>query len=532
MASSKNISIPSRFVYQIGQDMFWVEVWMYNFLSNYPPIQIPFFFINQLVIQETLIDWNVRGYLILENDYETFERGAGSYVSSSNGTNNSTQIKAPFLFRTDGRNKISVKIYPYTETENNIGDNLDPAWWQMCFDFVIYDIQDTPGQDPTKKLKTLYFKDERHQVFSERNIEWSTSINAKIGAKDSERTMYGNDALQSLINQACIIGGDSKKTLNIGYDKDASIDKPNIPLNVFDTKQWAAAPGDPSSKIFYTSPAHHNVLNDIEYLLTNSKASDGSPVILEFGRWEGDKSWKLIPLSFYFKNSQQNQIERLLIDDGMDFTNSPPAIPRAEFTTSSAIHNFTSGIASTISNYHYVPMVPMDDQLICNSPLFNYDFSKSLYNIYFNKNKISEVLNSTAKMAQNGLFNFKQNQSNQILLNVNKTKSSGLMTRNFYTPQSFFLQDYPQLKMIKDLVFLGGGIYFQVPGLTFRTPGKFIFIDRMAAGDKNAFDDKFLGQWMLTKVTHSFTKNGYINDVMATKIDAFSKIYPDQDTSY
>ena len=106
------------------------------------------------------------------------------------------------------------------------------------------------------------------------------------------------------------------------------------------------------------------------------------------------------------------------------------------------------------------------------------------------------------------------------------------MTRNFYTPQSFFLQDYPQLKMIKDLVFLGGGIYFQVPGLTFRTPGKFIFIDRMAAGDKNAFDDKFLGQWMLTKVTHSFTKNGYINDVMATKIDAFSKIYPDQDASY
>ena len=109
-ASTSSQNSDSRFVIQIGQDHFWMEIWMYNFLSNYPPLQIPFFFVNQLVIEETLADWNVKGYLILENDYEILERGSPKYVGDSSFINDSPSYNAPYLFRTDGRNKINIKF--------------------------------------------------------------------------------------------------------------------------------------------------------------------------------------------------------------------------------------------------------------------------------------------------------------------------------------------------------------------------------------------------------------------------------------
>lgn len=529
MANINNTSnSDARFVHQIGQDFFWVEIWIYNFLAEYPPLQIPFFFINQLAIEENLSNWVTKGFLVLENDYEILERGAPAYVASSNDSSadNSNGYKAPYLFRNDGRNRLSVKIYPYKAKEGDISDDLPPPEWQMNYDFIIYDIQDISENEPGKKLRAYYFKDERHQVFSERCLEWSTSMYSPLGAKDIERTMYGNDAIKSLISAAATVGG---KHLKIGYDDGASIEAPNIPLDTFGS--WAPAPTDPESKIFYNSPGHHCVMDDLNYLLKNTKSSDNSPVLLSLNRY--DKSWELTSINSIFKNAEKNQIEHLLINDGADPTNSPPSIPRANGGNSSPIHNFISGTASTITNYHYSPMVTNDDNLICNSPLINYNFSKTTYNVFFEKNKVTNVLDSMQKIGQSGLFNMSNNSNGQIIMNINPTKQNGVMNKNCFTPQSFFLKDMPLMQMIKDMVFLSGGLYFQTLGLTVRSPGKFVFIDRLVSG-KNSFDDKFLGQWLITKVTHFFTKAQYMNDVVATKIDAYSKIFPDvkKDKSY
>jgi hypothetical protein len=527
-----NQSLDTRFVYQIGQDYFWIEVWLYNFLDNYPPIQIPFFFINQIAIEETLNDWNVKGYIVLENDYEILERGAPAYVGKSSNTGNTGAYKAPYLFRTDGRNRISIKIFPYKNQQNDVSETLPLSEWQMNFNFIIYDVQDLSLNEPGKKLRAYYFKDEKHQILQERNIEWSTSSSAPVGAKDEDRTMFGAQAIKSIISTASKING---KPLKVGYTSKGSISKPDIDLDVFNDKAWAPDPTDPGAKIFYTSPGTSCVLQDLNYLINQTKSSDNSPVLLQYARNEYDQGWKLIPLSMFFKLSQKNQVERLVINDGVDSTNFPPSIPRADTSVTSAIRNFTSGTASMILNYHYSPMVATDDNLLCNSPLFNYDFKNGKYNAYFEKNSVTNLLNSASKMVQNGLFNFSQaNQNGQIQLNINPTKASGIMTKNYFLPQQFFLKDYPLMNMLKDLVFLAGAVYFQVPGLTIRSPGKFVYIDKLGAGDKNGFDDRFLGQWMITKVTHFFTKGSYINDVVATKIDSYSKLFPDpkNDKSY
>ena len=529
MANINNaLNSDARFIHQIGQDFFWVEIWIYNFQSEYPPLQIPFFFINQLAIEENLSSWVVKGFLVLENDYEILERGAPAYVAGANdpSADNSAGYKAPYLFRNDGRNRLSVKIYPYKAKEGDIADDLPPPEWQMNYDFIIYDVQDISENEPGKKLRAYYFKDERHQVFTERCLEWSTSMHSPLGAKDIERTMYGNDAIKSLITTTATVNG---KHLKIGYDGKGSIEAPNIPLDTFGS--WAPPPTEPESKVFYNSPGHHSVIDDLNYLLKNTKSSDNTPVLLSLNRY--DKRWELISIGSIFKNAEKNQIEHLLINDGSDPTHSPPSIPRAKGGNSSPIHNFISGTASIITNYHYAPMVTNDDNLICNSPLINYDFSKTTYNVFFEKNKVTNVLNSLQKIGQSGLFNMTHNSNGQILMNINPTKQSGMMNRNYFSPQSFFLKDMPLMQMIKDMIFLSGGIYFQTLGLTIRSPGKFIFIDRLVS-NKNGFDDKFLGQWLITKVTHFFTKAQYMNDIVATKIDAYSKIFPEgkNDKSY
>lgn len=514
----------SRFVFQIGQDYFWIEIWLYNFINKFPPVQIPFFFVNQLVLEERLEKWGIGGYIVLENDYEILERGAPSYVDSSmtGGGNSSPGFSAPFLFRSDGRNRMFIKIFPYNTLGDNISEPLPQEYWEMCYDCVIYDVQDISRNEPGKKYRAYYFRDEREQMFLERNIEWSTALKAKPGAKDIDRTMYGNDALQDIISTAGTVTGDPIK---IGYDQTGSIDKPNLDIDVFDSNAWAPSPTDPSAKLFYTSPGNSCVMDDINYILSRTKSADNYPVFLQLGRTQDDKTWKLIPLSVYFKLSQKNQVEHLVISDGADSSNSPPTIPRADGSKGSSVRNFMSGTASMITNYQYAPMVATDDTLLCNSPLFNYNFKDTTYNIFFKDNKITEVLNSADKMANSGLFTFKQGNG-QIQLNINKTKQVGLATKNYFATENFFLKDLPKLNMLKDLIFLSGAIYFQVLGLTIRSPGRFVFIDRMGSGDSNGFDDRFLGQWMITKVTHFFSKNKYVNDVIATKIDSYGSIFP------
>jgi hypothetical protein len=179
-------------------------------------------------------------------------------------------------------------------------------------------------------------------------------------------------------------------------------------------------------------------------------------------------------------------------------------------------------------------MVALDDERLINAPLFNFNHSTGEYNIHFKNNTITDVLANTKKTAAQGLYNFTASpqKSEQILLNINKTKSSGIATRNVFVPQNFYPKNLTGMNMFKDLIFLGESVYFQVAGLTFRTPGKIIYIDRPSASEKNPFDDRFLGQWIITRITHFFTKTGYINDVVASKIDAFSAIYGKTDNAY
>ena len=120
-SSTAGTNIDQRFIHQIRDQLFHIEIWMYNQLEKFEPFPITFFFVEGLCIEESLMNWITKGWLVLSNDYEIIERGS---LSFKNDKTYVEQIKAPFMFRSDGRNKISIKIKPINNSNNSINDDL------------------------------------------------------------------------------------------------------------------------------------------------------------------------------------------------------------------------------------------------------------------------------------------------------------------------------------------------------------------------------------------------------------------------
>jgi hypothetical protein len=517
-------NIDPRFIVQIRDQKFYVEVWIYNQNSKFKPIGIPFKFIEQLVLEESLENWYSNGYLILANDFEVFERG--SYDS----------FPSPYFFRSDGRNKISLKIYPIID--NPKVNPLTPEYWNMNYDFVIYDIEDLPTGSSQSKLRKFYFHDERYQIFLERNIEWSTSKNdyqlCPDNSSDDVKSLNVSLAIKSIISTAASNDSNpSSPVIKIGNtDGPSKLDDPNIPLNLFDEENWDK--GFAGDKVLYTAPANSCVLDDINYVYKYAKSQDGSSLFLRFDRYT--RKWSLVSLKDTLNKAEKNQIERLIIQDNLNIANQKPYIPRAPYDQnggdSSDIKNFQSNIASRITDYRLAPMVAFDEINLTNTPIHNFNFSKGSFEVHHKSNTSKYLLDSIKTIANDSLYSFKQ-KSGQLLYQINQTKKTGLNTKNTFIPRSVFPKDSAYLRMSKDFLFLSQAIHFTVPGLTFRTPGKFVFIDKdYSNGEQNVFDDRFLGQWILTKVIHNFTKTMYTNEIIANKIDIFNKWFDEIDTKY
>jgi len=523
-----------------GQQKYTVEVWIYNQMEGFDPVLVPTYAINELVIEETLKNWSVSGSITIKNDVEFLEKGSLKFVYNQT---NLDQKKANFLFRSDARNKIAIRIKPIVDNDSDYPDE----YWQMSFDCLIYDFDDLNTGENTSKLKKLKFVDERYQIFLEKNIEWSTSLYNQgmsagsdnnnppdptntttgtyggAGSSDISRTMASSEAIKSIISTASTLDSTPDGTpIKVGSSEGPKgIASPTNSINNF-SDMWDKGSSD--SYIQYTSPAFYNVLDDIDYVFGSLKASDGSPLILTFDRYDNPKGkqFSLVPLSYFFDNAEKNQVERLILIDPTNPKNSAPYNNRAPYepNNNSNIHNFESPMASKIASYELIPMESSDAYSLNNTPIHSYDFSKGEFTIEYSGNTAKDFYNDMQNYT-NGLYGY--NNSKQLLLNINQSKQRGLMVNNNFISRSFFPKKMSGVKMMKDFLFLNQAISFNAVGLTIRAPGKVIFIDRdTSTMEKNPFDDKVLGQWLIIKNIHVFSQGEYTNNIFATKVDAYN----------
>lgn len=532
----------------IAEQPYQLEIWMSNQLSQYVPLKVHPLLIHSLNIEETLTNWWVNGWIIFNNEMEILERGNPNNLSKASqqtvianidplhallstavgAVDSIVNPQAPFLFRTDARNRISIRFYPVNPTSNNSELAYPKKQWELSFDCVIYDIEDLPSENNIQKRRKFYFRSEIYQYFVENNIEFSTSTSTQ--AKDEERVMPANLALKNLITQAAKFqpGG-----VKIGYDSKGSIESPNVKLDTFSESLWDIGP-EKDNRIFYTSPANSSILDDSTYISQHLQAAEGGPVIMEYGRSSQDKFWSLVPLAQLFKDASDNQVERVILHDVLESTT--PYQARAPEDSVSNIKNFVSGVASVIYSYRFVPMTAQDDLRIVNRPLHYYDFASGSFKVKIKNNTAQKVVDNLKSMASKGLYSHTSGRG-QILLNVNLTKSSGRTTVNEFLSTPYNCSSLPANNMLLDALYLNEALYFTAPGLTIRTPGKFLNVDRIAAtvsNPKHPFDDRFLGQWLITKVSHYINPaaGAYSNEVLATKVDSFAKLWPTVETKF
>jgi len=523
-------------IFQTSQQSYDFKIWLYNDLMEYNPVLINPFFIKDLSIEESLFDWGIKGYIVVQLNDENLERGSIYQPLTNLVSENSRSM---YAFRNDGRNKLSIYIKPLSMP----GDPVEnfPDFWEMSYDCVIYDIQDLATNNSNTKLKKFYFWDERFQIFNERSIEWSTGlVNAGSNGDssiltDEQKSIERSEAAYSIIQTAslptgCFDDSSNATPLLVGFDKAGAINKPNISLAAIDIENWDR--GGEHNKVLYTTPVNSNVIDNLEYVLSNFGDQNQMPAFLRFGRTNANKKWQLIGLSKYFDNATPNQIERFSIVDNIDVTpENKHALYLARADTqynynSSGVKNFVSGQASIIKDYQFAPMVAIDDLRFCDSHTSRFQFNN---NSFFIDNVTVEETKSTIKKAVRGLYS--QSKNGDILLDINKTKKDGISVKYMYTPLQIDAQKTSMTSLIRTGLFLNEAVSFTNIGLSMRTPGRFIFIDRPTSQPKkDVFDDRFLGQWFLVNVTHKFIQNvGYYNNITAIKIDSFNKIYSGTD---
>jgi len=534
----KSDSIKNGSYYQGPNNQFYyIEIILYNNIEGQNPLYVPFFLVESLTIHESMSNWATRGEIVFNTDFEVFSRGAPN------------QNNPPYIDRTDGRNKLHIKIYPVDVTnvngnieENNSEEKFPKEYWEINHDFVVMEVKDIPVDNNQRKKRMYIFIDERFQILKEKNLEWSSeTISSKINnfpvnkiLSDAEAALNPNIVLKELLTLVST-NGDTMPQINVGFDDSGSIANPNIPFDKIIENEWDIGFEENNVNFYITSKS--NALDDLNYVLSHCVSNDKFPVILDYGRSSLTKGWTLKSISDYFKNSTPEQIEKLIIEDSLvpsEFQDAGPTpyLARASNSKGTETNNFSSIAASRITSYKYSPMMPLDDNRLQNSPLYYFNEHDGKFFVKKQENSIQNLYSKLKELCS-GLYSFQQGQNAQVLLNINQTKSSGQMT----TPKSALNGPYsnhisPLCQMILDAVFLNQSIAFQCLGLTIRTPGKFIFIDRLGAGEKNAFDDRFLGQWLITDVSHLFTQENYVTEVVATKLDAFSNVFPVEDSNY
>jgi len=483
----------SDFIIQTRDQRYEIIVTLYN-PSGYS-YTAEMFSLEAVCLEESLYNWSVKGYIVISMWYEMLEKG-GHYV-----------------IRNDSRNRVNIQIKP-------LGGSWNPDHGKMNFDCIVYDVEDLPHTDNLNKLRKLYIVDERYQFFKELNMDWSTawwSLNKKAddgpewtffppSTKDYKKSMRANRALKALI---CAAGS------SVFDPNNPDISIGDVPLS--EIREWDE--GDYSNRLFYTSPANFSVLDDIRYLTNNLKGETGSPVFLQYGRSPGDKAWSLNSLHKILNASSKNQIERIQLQDTLTGAGKP-------YIARAPAGPFVSPIASVVSQYKFAHMSAEDADRITNKALHHFNFATSQYNIYQEANTAVAALDAAHDYAE-GLFG--HSQSGQLLVNINSAKKNGYMQQHIMSPMHFIQTEKLQRDMVHDIFLMNQALYFKTEGLTLRQPGKFIFLDKRDSQENNAFDDRVLGQWLICKVTHFFTRGQYTTDVVSVKADSFSGLWGEID---
>lgn len=480
--------------------MFKFKVLMWN--DDDRIVKIPRGAIKEMVIHDDIFNWYHSGHMVISNPRNVLERASKKYV-------NQQEIDVlPYRFRNDGRDYLYIEIDTPIHDDPQSDEGLDNEVHTIRLLMSVYDTQDVSNGDVNNKLKKISFWDYRHHMMTDTNMWWSTAhavnrqstpdtYNNLYMTTDRSRAVYTGDAIKDLITE-CLKSETSQPVFEDDFSKGGE-------------------------KLFYTSPAEARAVDDLDYLLEHHAhdTQSAEPCVLRVNRYT-DK-WSLLPISEIFHRATDGkdgpgdmQLDRFYIADESMETEVSTNQLRTPKTPYAMNNMFTE--YNMINDFQFLDQsAQLNSELINTTVVHMYDNNNKQFNIHMEHSDITQVRDYMNKSVLDKLLGGEGGPVSNMVFNRNISENKNV--KHQFTSTATDVRDklHGRNKTIMANILTGNTMVFNVKGFTSRQSGKFISIDRDLGYDNNDFDDKILGQYLVTSVDHVIDSNGYHNQVICTK---------------
>lgn len=488
----------------IGQQLWQYAVTLFNHKQDI--YKVPTHAIKILCIEDDILSWPLRGYIIIDNRMEGFEK--------------SEDFKHFYFLRSDARDEIKIEWKPVI-AKGILPDKI----WKIDLEAVIYDIEDLPHADMSYKSKKLYFWDKKFQHLLEKNIQWSTSTGKRFvsspcpapiaHASDTDRAMYTGEAIASLLSTA-------------GYESYINQDKWN----------WG------KGKILFTAKAEWTIWECIQYILEQQISDDGENDICLLQWNRGDKQWTLEPMWSLFKQAGETspgklQVEHMFFEEntGDDKTYISTMKAPIDLMDPSYEVDIKADDFNKITNYRFSQTSGLDSaKAFLSRPVYSHWHKKKQFDVDAKENEIKYVKDYYFK---GKYVKYLLSPDKYPVMALNKSKTDQLSISPGFSPISTLDPKNDRGmrsmggkgKILYAGLFLNQSMILRMIGSTHRLSGTFIGVDRIKNPSDTVYDHQICGQYFVTNIKHIIQQQKYVNDVTMIKIHAYKALPVDEGVS-
>jgi hypothetical protein len=467
-----------------------------------------------LFLEEDIFDWKIKGSITIKSPQESFERESKEALSVTK----TDKEHLVYKFRNDGRDTIFITIKPLLPPNApNIIGPLTDKMWRLEIEGVIYDVEDLPNENVTEKFKKLYFHEKTYQMMTEKDSDFST---ATAGANKNK------DNLSQLSNEAkSLTPGNALGELlksDVDFQKHSKL--------VDNPEEWDQ--GSISSKSFYSAPVGAKFIDDMEYFINYTVASEAynaQPCIFKFERAEKTltpKQFSLKPIQKYFEKAgslmpKEYQIEHFFIyEHSME---DQIVLRKAPLNVADLKTEIKSDEQNSIRGYQLVDLSGQDyAQNLANYRVTAFNSTKG----QFNEEGIKHTVQAYKDFFNKSIKPFILTQNEEDRLALTPFIKNNLNTKTVYslrTDENARLAN-GRNRMLKYYLFSNLAISFSVRGSSHRQTGRFFGLSKQAQNTKE-FDNKLEGQYFVTNVIHHFSNSNrnYTNQLIGVKTHTYKE---------
>lgn len=467
--------------------------------------------IHELKIEDDVMSWFHQGYLTISNPGDIIERS--EEVSTGDDIRSEKVKVVPYKFRGDCRDLIYLAFEPHIdvgEEGESMSDTIDSPSYTMKFLFTVYATEDVVSPEGrSKKLQKMYFHDYRYQLLREKNLYYSTGkalsksgkvtdTSTPVGQRsNTERSKPTGEIIQDILRIA-LPGSDTEQQFSLDWNIGAGAE-------------------------FYTSPANFKAIDDLNYILDRHVSTSDygkQPCIFRLERQT--EKWHLLPVEEYFRRTKIGilpgvlQTEHFILSNDSETNNVkiPPEKKTFGMGVRTANTNYHFPDISIIDDYNFSEINGVDCQEILNSVIsHDKSISDKRFNISVQGSNIGNVREEFQKKFVNYTFGGEGGHgATSWISDTSRNKNYNFQVQ---------YNDHPEVSrnnLLLAAFLLGNTIQFQSQGETSRRAGVWIALDRNTNYIDSSYESKILGQYFVTRVTHTITSTGeYKNNIMGVK---------------